>query len=128
MDDQRLREKVYPLMRRTFNLYLHYLKLGDDGRYHLPLAFSDEYGSAEDTNMNLALLRWGLQTLIACNDRLKLNDPLLPKWKETLAKAGGLPGGREDRHHDRQRHAIRQTAPALQSSVRDLSALRVERG
>jgi len=27
-----------------------------------------------------------LQTLIASNDRLQLNDPLLPRWKETLAK------------------------------------------
>ena len=91
MDDQRLREKVYPLLRRAFSLYLHYLKLGDDGRYHIPLSFSDEYGNAEDTNLNLALLRWGLQTLIACNDRLQLNDPMLPKWKETLAKLADYP-------------------------------------
>ena len=86
MDDQRLREKVYPLLCRAFSLYLHYLKLGDDGRYHIPLSFSDEYGNAEDTNLNISLLRWGLQTLIAICERLKLDDPMLPKWKETLAK------------------------------------------
>jgi hypothetical protein len=86
MDDQRLRDKIYPLMSRTFNLYLHYLKRGNDGRYHIPLAYSDEYGYAEDTNLNIGLLRWGLQTLIAINERLNINDPMLPEWKETLSK------------------------------------------
>lgn len=91
MDDQRLRERIYPLLRRTFNLYLHLIQLGEDGRYHIPKAFSDEYGYAEDTNLNLALLRWGLQTLIACSERLKIDDPLLPKWKEVLAKLADYP-------------------------------------
>ncbi len=85
-DDSRLKDKVYPLMRRAFNLYLHYIKMGDDGKYHLPLSFSDEYGNDEDINMNIAVLRWGLRTLVECNERLKLNDPMLSKWKETLEK------------------------------------------
>jgi hypothetical protein len=79
MDDERLRTRIYPMLKRTFNFYLHVIQLGADGRYHIPNAFSDEYGNAEDTSMNLALLRWGLETLIASNDRLKMNDPLLPK-------------------------------------------------
>ncbi len=91
MDDERLRVRIYPLLRRTFNFYLHVVQLGADGRYHLPLAFSDEYGNAEDTSMNLALLRWGLETLIASNARLKLDDPLLPKWKEVLVKLTDYP-------------------------------------
>ena len=91
MDDQRLREKTYPLLRRTFNLYLHLIQLGEDGRYHIPKAFSDEYGYAEDTSLNLALLHWGLQTLIASSERLKIDDPLLPKWKEVLAKLVDYP-------------------------------------
>ncbi len=91
MDDQVLRERIYPLLRRTFNLYLHLIQLGDDGRYHIPKAFSDEYGYAEDTSLNLALLRWGLQTLIASSERLKIDDPLLPKWKDVLAKLVDYP-------------------------------------
>lgn len=91
MDDERLRERIYPLMRRTFNLYLHLIELGDDGRYHIPKAFSDEYGLDEDTNMNLALLRWGLQTLIASSERLGIDDQLLPKWKDVLAKLVDYP-------------------------------------
>jgi len=91
MDDQRLRERIYPLLQRTFNLYLHLIQLGEDGRYHIPNAYSDEYGYAEDTSLNLALLRWGLQTLIASSERLKIDDPLLPKWKEVLAKLADYP-------------------------------------
>ena len=91
MDDERLRARIYPLLRRTFNFYLHVIRPGADGRYHIPNAFSDEYGNAEDTSMNLALLRWGLETLIAGNDRLKLNDPELPKWKEVLAQLADYP-------------------------------------
>ncbi len=86
MDDERLRTRIYPLLRRTFNFYLHLIRLGVDGRYHIPDAFSDEYGNAEDTSMNLALLRWGLETLIASSERLKIDDPLLPKWNDVLAK------------------------------------------
>jgi len=91
MDDERLRTRIYPLLRRTFNFYLHLVRLDADGRYHIPNAFSDEYGNAEDTSMNLALLRWGLETLIASNERLKMDDPLLPKWKEVLAKLADYP-------------------------------------
>ena len=75
MDDRELRTSIYPLLRRTFNTYLHLITLGPDGRYHIPMAFSDEYGSAKDTSLNLALLRWGLQTLIQSCERLKIENP-----------------------------------------------------
>jgi len=86
MDDQRLRETIYPLMRRTFQTYLHVLDTDADGRLHIPLALSDEYDVAVDTSMNIALLRWGLQTLLAHAKRLDIDDPLIPKWREVLEK------------------------------------------
>ena len=91
MDDERLRLEIHPLLKRTINAYLHVIDLGPDGRYHIPMGFSDEYGNAPDTNLNLALLRWGLQTLIADNERLKLNDPDAAKWKEVLGKLTDYP-------------------------------------
>jgi alpha-L-fucosidase 2 len=91
MDEERLRREIHPLLKRTMNAYLHVIDLGPDGRYHIPMAFSDEYGNAHDTNLNLALLRWGLQTLIADNERLKLNDPDAPKWKDVLGKLTDYP-------------------------------------
>lgn len=91
MDEARLRDSIYPLMRRTFNVYLRILSLGEDGRYHLPLTYSDEYGSARDTSLNLALAKWGFQTLIACAHRLNIDDPLLPRWEEVSAKLTDYP-------------------------------------
>jgi alpha-L-fucosidase len=86
MDDERLRHSIYPLLRRTMNVYLHRAKLGDDGFYHLGRGYSDEYGYAENPNLDLQMLRWGLETLVASAERLKIADPLLPKWKDILAK------------------------------------------
>jgi len=86
MDDVGLRDSIYPLMRRAFNVYLRILHPGDDGLYHIPYTYSDEYGNAKETSLNIALARWGFKTLIATAERLKIDDPLLPRWKETLAK------------------------------------------
>ncbi len=85
MDDVQLRNQVYPLMRRAFNVYLRILQKGEDGLYHIPYTYSDEYGNAKETSLNIALARWGFKTLIAAAERLQINDPLLPRWKQTLA-------------------------------------------
>lgn len=84
MDDERLRNSIYPLMKRTFNVYLRVMYKGVDGKYHLPLTFSDEYGEDHDVNMNLALARWGFKTLITTAKRLNINDEMLPKWNDAL--------------------------------------------
>ena len=81
----------YPLLRGSINLYLRLLTKGADGRLHLPVQHSPEYGNAADNNYNLALLRWGCQTLIDLNQRYRLNDPLLPRWQETLANLTPYP-------------------------------------
>jgi len=79
------------LLRGSINLYLRLLKKGDDGKLHLPVQHSPEYGDAADNNYNLALLRWGCQTLIDLNQRYRLNDPLVPRWQETLASLTPYP-------------------------------------
>lgn len=84
MDDNLLRNSVYPLMKKAFAVYAKTLYKGDDGKYHLPLSFSDEYGEDVDVNMNLALARWGFGTLIDCANRLKMDEPMLPRWKDLL--------------------------------------------
>lgn len=40
MDDNRLRKKLYPLLKRSINYYLHFLKEGDDHKLHLPTTYS----------------------------------------------------------------------------------------
>ena len=86
MDDARLRNSIFPLMKKTYSVYLRILYKGDDGLYHIPLTFSDEYGKAQETSMNIALARWGFKTLLDICTRLKLNDQLIPVWKEHLDK------------------------------------------
>lgn len=81
-----MREQFFPLLKQTINTYLRLLKEGPNGRLHIDSAFSPEYGYAPDTNYNLALLRWGCETLVALCERFHIDDPLLPKWKRTLAK------------------------------------------
>ena len=84
MDDERLRSTIYPLMKRAFQPYVRLMTQGEDGRYHIPYAFSDEYGAAPETSMNIALAQWGFQTLILCAQRLRIDDPMLPTWKKIL--------------------------------------------
>jgi alpha-L-fucosidase 2 len=86
-DEAMMRDRLYPILSRSVGYYLHLLKPGEDGRLHMPISTSPEYPKkAADTNYDLALLRWGLQTLLATNERFGLNDPLAAKWRETLDK------------------------------------------
>jgi len=86
MDDAMLRDRLFPLLRRAVNYYFHVATRGADGKLHLPKAWSPEYPTrTEDTNFDLALFRWGCETLLAATERLKLNDPLIPQWKQALA-------------------------------------------
>ncbi len=91
MDDTLLREKLFPLLKGAVNYYLHFLREEPDGKLHLPATYSPEYGSAEDCNYDLALLRWGCRTLIESAGRLHVDDPLLPAWKNVLEKLAPYP-------------------------------------
>lgn len=91
MDDTLLREKLFPLLKGAINYYLHFLHEESDGKLHLPATYSPEYGSAEDCNYDLSLLRWGCQTLIQSAERLQINDPLLSQWKRVLEKLTPYP-------------------------------------
>ncbi|GLZ35081.1 hypothetical protein Lesp02_72680 [Lentzea sp. NBRC 105346] len=84
MDINLLRDTVFPLLRRAINYYLRFLTTGSDGKLHLPSTLSPEYGAAPDCNFDLALIRWGCQALLDAAARLKINDPLIPRWKTVL--------------------------------------------
>jgi hypothetical protein len=91
MDDRILRERVYPLLRRAMGNYLAYIERGEDGRFHLPATHSPELATMPDANYDLALLRWGLETLVASAERLNIDDPLLPRWRDVLANLTPFP-------------------------------------
>jgi alpha-L-fucosidase 2 len=90
-DDTILRDRVFPLLKLATNHYLAYLEKGTDGRYHLPPTLSPELAIVPDCNYDLALLRWGCATLVETCERLKIDDPLLPKWRDVLTNLTPYP-------------------------------------
>ncbi|MDF7809321.1 hypothetical protein P4E94_17890 [Pontiellaceae bacterium B12219] len=90
-DVGRTKNKFFPLLKKTVNAYLYFMVEGDDGKIHLPRTKSPEYGGGEDCSFNLALFRWGLVTLIDLDEGYDINDPLLPTWKNTLARLADYP-------------------------------------
>lgn len=91
MDDALLREKIYPLFRRAINFYLHLVREGPDGKLHLPPTYSPETGVCADCNFDLALLRWGCLTLLNASQRLGIEDPLVPRWREVVKRLPAFP-------------------------------------
>ncbi|MCH6258701.1 hypothetical protein MLD52_19230 [Puniceicoccaceae bacterium K14] len=91
MDAERTTEKFFPLLRKSVNTYLHFAVEGDDGKIHLPHTRSPEYGAGKDCNFNLSLFRWGCATLIEISERHEINDPLLSKWKDVVARLVDYP-------------------------------------
>ena len=75
-------EKFYPLLKRSIAFYEHILYEGEDGLLHLPVTASPEYKEAPDCNYDLALLRWGLQTLLTINADYQLDDSKVADWQK----------------------------------------------
>ncbi|MBO3748462.1 carbohydrate-binding protein [Streptosporangiaceae bacterium NEAU-GS5] len=93
MDEGLLRDTLFPILRRAINYYLHFLATGGDGKLHLPSTLSPEYPVVppQDTNYDLALIRWGCQTLLEASQRLGVVDPLESKWKQVLSTLVAYP-------------------------------------
>ena len=96
MDESLLRETVYPALRGAVNLYLPFLYEDADGTLHLQETYSPEYGSAEDCCFDLALLRWGCQTLIEACGILGIDDELIPRWKDVLERLTDYPRNEDE--------------------------------
>jgi hypothetical protein len=95
------------------NYYLHFLTKDADGKLHIPQTASPEYNFAKgpDTNYDLALLKWGLITLIQTANEQKIAEPRLAEYQSTLKNltdypknengmmiAAGVPFARGHRH------------------------------
>lgn len=109
MDDDFLRCSLLPLLQGAFRYYLRFLVRGKDGFLHLPLCWSPEWGvNTEDSNFELALLRWCCRKLLWCAERLHLTDELFTQAQEVLrsltpspqdAEHGLYVGAQEPYHH-----------------------------
>ncbi len=91
MDDSILRNRIFPLLKRSTNLYLNILVKDKEGKYHLPETFSPEYALTKDCNYDLSLLKWGCQTLLYINQKYNLNDQLASKWKDVCQNITPFP-------------------------------------
>ena len=56
----------------------------NDGKYHLPIAQSPEYGDDEDTVYDLSLFRWGVKTAKTVLELLDMTEPNMPKWDKVI--------------------------------------------
>ena len=89
-DRERMRDGLFPLLRKTVNSYLNYFKdnpvESDDGKIHIKSSWSPEYpgGHGQDINFSIALCRWACQTLLDLNAEHGLNDPLEPAWQNIV--------------------------------------------
>ncbi|MEV5388570.1 Tat pathway signal sequence domain protein [Streptomyces sp. NPDC052721] len=93
MDKALLRDTIYPVLRRAVNYYLHFLTPGSDGKLHLPSTLSPEYPVVppQDTNYDLALIRWGCRTLLESAELLGIQDESAPRWRDVLARLTPYP-------------------------------------
>ena len=89
--DKEILKKLFPILKRSVNYYLHFLKEEDDKRFHLPSTYSPEYGSASDCNFDLSLLKWGCKTLLEADSILGKNDSLRSRWKDVYARLADFP-------------------------------------
>ncbi|WP_159020756.1 glycosyl hydrolase family 95 catalytic domain-containing protein [Algibacter sp. L3A6] len=89
-DDIRMRDKLFPILKKTVNGYLNYIKenpvASKDGKIHIKNSWSPEYkpGHGMDINFTLALIRWSCQTLLDIDKQHQLNDPLAKDWQHLI--------------------------------------------
>jgi len=85
-DESLLKDLLYPALKRAVNYYRHFFIEDKDGRWHLPLTHSPEYGNALDCNYDLSLIRWGCLTLIELAGKLQMDKDMIPVWEKIQDK------------------------------------------
>lgn len=96
-DTDFLREMAYPYMREFMRLYCGILEKAADGRYHISLSTSPEYGEdrpeawGRDTTCDLTLARFLAETLIECVEILELDEPEAGHWRDILEHLAPYP-------------------------------------
>jgi len=121
-DRKRIRDGLFPLLKRVGNGYLNYLRdnpvESDDGKVHFKKSWSPEYPHGwgpdmhgMDVNFTIALCRWTCQTLLAIDAERGLDDPLAAEWRhivdnlvELQVDEKGLRIGKEYAYDEAHRH------------------------
>lgn len=93
MDESLLRETLVPMLRRAANYYLLRLTRSPVAdRWNIPPSRSPEYDvEGPNPSVDVALLRWALDTLIDADERLALRDPDRQRWESVRRELVDLP-------------------------------------
>ncbi|MEN9360900.1 MAG: hypothetical protein RL095_2435 [Verrucomicrobiota bacterium] len=90
-DPVRMKNGLFPLLRRAVNAYRRYLKDHPDlkikdGKIHTLNTWSPEYpgGTGTDITYTLSLIRWSCKTLLQLDKDFNLQDPLAGEWRDIL--------------------------------------------
>ena len=111
-DTDFLREKGYPFMRECMLFYERLLEKGEDGKYHLNVAYAPEFKSwARDDTLSLSLIRYLFDGMLKAVEVLQIDEPHAETWREILENlqeyhvddsglcfAEGLPYSESHRH------------------------------
>ncbi|MFZ4454606.1 MAG: Ig-like domain-containing protein [Bacteroidales bacterium] len=94
-DTTEMKTRFFPMLKQAINLYF-YIRTGKDanGKWNLPPTGSPEYQSTSigpNANYDLAILRWGLTTLLDVNNTYNLNDAKQADWKDFLDNLADYP-------------------------------------
>ncbi|MBL7969760.1 MAG: hypothetical protein JNK09_22350 [Prolixibacteraceae bacterium] len=87
-DWKSIQEKWVPKAMKIAEAFEKLQEKRDNGKIGLALMGSPEYKgfvTYPDTNYNLAILRWLLNTLIESNEKAGYNPAEMAKWRQTLA-------------------------------------------
>ncbi len=87
-DWKSIHEKWAPKAEKLVKAYKDMQKVNSRGQIELLPMGSPEYESFtlfDNTNYNLALLRWLLNSLIESNEKLNINTQKVTEWKQTLS-------------------------------------------
>ncbi len=100
MDKELLEDLIYPLLKRTMQYYMYFLKPDENGILHLMPTSSPEYGIVdEDCNYDLALIRWGCKTLLEICTILGQSDEKMGEWHYILDKLTPYPQNEKEGFH-----------------------------
>lgn len=92
MNREMLLDFLYPLLKRSVNYYLHFVRKGTDGKWHLPPTDSPEYGErCEDCNYDLSLLKWGCETLLDLAEKAGIQDEKEEMWEDICKNLVSFP-------------------------------------
>jgi alpha-L-fucosidase 2 len=125
-DRQFLREQALPLLRLAFLTYANLLERGADGKLHVPLSYSPEWGEGgvdgycTDPNIDLALIRFLAGAIIRSAEVLREPSATAASAASSLGAGGGAVDttAARDALAQRARDVLAQLAPYVQSGNR----------